>query len=56
MRPATGLDIAGLVAVRPRVLVVPIAHKPGAVADSAPPVSDGKDAMLMRLLGSDFLF
>lgn len=38
------------------VLVVPIAYKPGAVADSAPPVSDDKDAMLMRLLGSDFLF
>jgi pimeloyl-ACP methyl ester carboxylesterase len=38
------------------VLVVPIAYKPGAVADSAPPVSDDKDALLMRLLGSDFLF
>jgi 2-hydroxy-6-oxonona-2,4-dienedioate hydrolase len=38
------------------VLVVPIAHKPGAVADSAPPVSDDKDALLLRLLGSDFLF
>ncbi|MCL4747476.1 MAG: alpha/beta hydrolase [Burkholderiaceae bacterium] len=38
------------------VLVVPIARKPGAVADSAPPVSDGKDAALLRLLGSDFLF
>ncbi len=38
------------------VLVVPIAYKPGAVADSAPPVSDAKDAMLMRLLDSDFLF
>jgi len=38
------------------VLVVPIAWKPGAVADSAPPVSDAKDRMLLRLLGSDFLF
>jgi len=38
------------------VLVVPIAYKPGTVADSAPPVSDDKDALLMRLLGSDFLF
>jgi pimeloyl-ACP methyl ester carboxylesterase len=38
------------------VLVVPIAYKPGTVANSAPPVSDDKDAMLMRLLGSDFLF
>jgi 2-hydroxy-6-oxonona-2,4-dienedioate hydrolase len=38
------------------VLVVPIAYKPGAVADSAPPVSDSKDELLLRLLGSDFLF
>jgi 2-hydroxy-6-oxonona-2,4-dienedioate hydrolase len=38
------------------VLVVPIAYKPGAVADSAPPVSDDKDVLLLRLLGSDFLF
>lgn len=38
------------------VLVVPIAWKPGAVPDSAPPVSDEKDAWLLRLLGSDFLF
>lgn len=38
------------------VLVVPIAYKPGTVADSAPPMSDDKDALLLRLLGSDFLF
>jgi 2-hydroxy-6-oxonona-2,4-dienedioate hydrolase len=38
------------------VLVVPLAWKPDAVPDSAPPVSDKKDAMLLRLLGSDFLF
>jgi 2-hydroxy-6-oxonona-2,4-dienedioate hydrolase len=38
------------------VLVVPIAYKPGAVADSALPLSDAQDAMLLRLLGSDFLF
>jgi 2-hydroxy-6-oxonona-2,4-dienedioate hydrolase len=38
------------------VLVVPIAYKPSAVADSAPPASDDKDALLLRLLGSDFLF
>lgn len=37
-------------------LVVPLAYKPDAVADSAPPVSDDKDALLLRLLGSDFLF
>jgi pimeloyl-ACP methyl ester carboxylesterase len=38
------------------VLVVPVTYKPGTVADSAPRVSDDKDAKLMRLLGSDFLF
>ena len=38
------------------VLMVPIAHKPGSVSDSAPPVSDEKDALLLRLLGSDVLF
>ena len=38
------------------VLVVPIAWKPGSVADSAPPVSDEKDEWLLRLLGSDFLY
>lgn len=38
------------------VLVVPIAYKPGTVTDSAPPVSDDKDALLLRLLGSDVLF
>jgi pimeloyl-ACP methyl ester carboxylesterase len=38
------------------VLVVPIAWKPGDVADSAPPVSDTKDEWLLRLLGSDFLY
>jgi 2-hydroxy-6-oxonona-2,4-dienedioate hydrolase len=38
------------------VLVVPIAYKPSTVMESAPPVSDDKDALLLRLLGSDFLF
>lgn len=38
------------------VLVVPIAYKPGHVADSAPPVSDATDASLLRLLGSDFVY
>jgi pimeloyl-ACP methyl ester carboxylesterase len=38
------------------VLVVPITYKPGTEADSAPPVSDTQDALLLRLLGSDFLF
>ena len=37
-------------------IVVPIAWKPGRVADSAPPVSDDKDEWLLRLLGSDFLY
>ena len=35
------------------VLVVLIAYKPGTVADSVPPVSSDKDALLLRLLGSD---
>jgi pimeloyl-ACP methyl ester carboxylesterase len=38
------------------VLLVPIAYKPGSVADSASPYSDAFDAVLLRLLGSDFLF
>lgn len=38
------------------ILLVPIAYKPADLADSAPPVSDEKDALLLRLLGSDFLF
>jgi 2-hydroxy-6-oxonona-2,4-dienedioate hydrolase len=38
------------------VLVVPIAYKPGTVADSAPPVPDNRDEWLLRLLGSDLLF
>lgn len=42
--------------IRALALVVPIAWKPGDVADSAAPVSDGKDALLLRLLGSDLLF
>lgn len=38
------------------VLVVPIAWKPGDVVPSTPPISDHKDALLLRLLGSDFVF
>ena len=38
------------------MLIVPIAYKPHTVADSVPPLSDNSDDMLMRLLGSDFLF
>jgi len=38
------------------VLVVPIAYKPGTVADSASPLSAQAEKMLMRLIGSDFLF
>ena len=38
------------------VLVVPIAYKPGDVVGTVPPVSDIKDELLLRLLGSDFLF
>lgn len=38
------------------VLVVPIAWKPGDVVPSTPPISDRKDALLLRLLGSDVVF
>jgi 2-hydroxy-6-oxonona-2,4-dienedioate hydrolase len=38
------------------ILVVPIAYKPDTVANSAPPISDDEDSLLLRLLGSDFLF
>lgn len=38
------------------VLLVPLVYKPPAIADSAPPMSDRGDALLLRLLGSDFLF
>lgn len=38
------------------VLVVPIAYKPGTVPSSAPEVSDMKDKILLKLLGSDLLF
>lgn len=38
------------------VLLVPLAYKPSALANSAPPLSAPAEAMLMRLVGSDFLF
>ena len=38
------------------VLVVPITYKPGSVPDTAAPVSDTQDALMLRLLGSDWLF
>jgi pimeloyl-ACP methyl ester carboxylesterase len=38
------------------VLLVPLAYKPPALADSAPPMSAAGEALLMRLVGSDFLF
>ena len=38
------------------VLMVPLAYKPGALADSAPPLAPWVEATLMRLIGSDFLF
>jgi pimeloyl-ACP methyl ester carboxylesterase len=37
-------------------LIVPLAWKPATEADSALRVSDEEDALLLRLLGSDFLF
>ncbi len=38
------------------VLVVPLAYKPGALADSAPPLAPWVENLMMRMIGSDFLF
>ncbi len=38
------------------VLLVPLAYKPPALADSAPPLPPWVENALMRLVGSDFLF
>ena len=38
------------------VLLVPLAFKPGALADSAPPLPPMVEQLMMRLIGSDFLF
>jgi 2-hydroxy-6-oxonona-2,4-dienedioate hydrolase len=37
-------------------LLVPIAYKPTTVSNSAPPLPAWMDAVLLRLLGSDFIF
>ncbi|HOF51690.1 MAG TPA: alpha/beta fold hydrolase [Rhodoferax sp.] len=42
--------------VRALILLVPLAYKPAARADSAPPMSAWIEATMMRLIGSDFLF
>jgi 2-hydroxy-6-oxonona-2,4-dienedioate hydrolase len=38
------------------ILLVPLAYKPTALADSAAPLAPWAEALLMRLIGSDFLF
>ena len=38
------------------ILLVPLAYKPAALADSAKPLAPWAEALLMRLIGSDFLF
>ena len=38
------------------ILLVPLAYKPAAEADSAPPMPAWVEATMMRLIGSDFLF
>ncbi len=38
------------------VLLVPLAYKPSTAADSAKPLAPWAEALLMRLIGSDFLF
>ena len=37
-------------------LLVPLAYKPAALADSAKPLAPWAEGLLMRLIGSDFLF
>ena len=38
------------------VLLVPLAYKPSTAADSAKPLAPWAEALLMRMIGSDFLF
>ncbi|HYN61320.1 MAG TPA: alpha/beta fold hydrolase [Rubrivivax sp.] len=38
------------------ILLVPLAYKPATEADSAPPMAAWVEALMMRLIGSDFLF
>lgn len=38
------------------ILLVPLAYKPAAQADSAPPMPAWVEALMMRMIGSDFLF
>ena len=38
------------------ILLVPLAYKPSTLADSAPKLSPQSENLLMRLIGSDFLF
>jgi 2-hydroxy-6-oxonona-2,4-dienedioate hydrolase len=38
------------------VLIVPLTYKPGALANSAPPMNPHIEALMMRAIGSDFLF
>jgi 2-hydroxy-6-oxonona-2,4-dienedioate hydrolase len=38
------------------VLLVPLAYKPSTTADSAKPLAPWAESLLMRLIGSDFLF
>jgi 2-hydroxy-6-oxonona-2,4-dienedioate hydrolase len=38
------------------VLLVPLAYKPPTQADSAPPMPPWVEALMMRMIGSDFLF
>ncbi len=38
------------------VLLVPLAYKPPTQANSAPPLSPSVEALMMRVIGSDFLF
>jgi len=42
--------------VSARVLLVPLTYKPPSQADSAPPMPPWVELLMMRLIGSDFLF
>jgi 2-hydroxy-6-oxonona-2,4-dienedioate hydrolase len=53
---ATQMAIRHPARVSALLLVVPIAYKPSTVENSATPLAPWAEAMLMRLIGSDFLF
>jgi 2-hydroxy-6-oxonona-2,4-dienedioate hydrolase len=53
---ATQLAIRHPGRVSALILLVPLAYKPASVADSVPPPSPWAEQLLLRLIGSDFVF